>query len=193
MAAADPLPDADRRSVAGQIGQFLAAPRGVLAAAGFAPAPRAELTESLAVCVLPASAVTDPPADLLPLARPSGQWHHQVRTAGGPTHAARSVEQGFAAGGLEVNQVGPQPLAAKIDAAVTWVDANVPDDAATVRLLVAPAYYVHALLIVRGDLLSAVLVSQPDSFKRLDYEREYPFRDFLKRLAGERPGGTFAG
>lgn len=186
MATADPLSDADRQAVAGQLGRFLPPAR-----LGLAAARAPELTESLAVCVLPASAVADPPADLLPLVQPTGQWHHQVRTAAGPTHAARSAGQGLAAA-PEVQQFGPQPLAAKLDAAVTWADANLPDDA-VVRLLAVPAYYVHALVVVRGKRLSAVLVSQPAGFTRLEYEREYPLRDFLKRLAKEQPAGTFGG
>jgi hypothetical protein len=59
-----------------------------------------------------------------------------------------------------------------------------------VRLLVIPAYYVHALLLVRGRRYSAVLVDQPDGFTRLKYQKEYPLRDFLRRLAKERPAGT---
>jgi hypothetical protein len=189
MANPDPIPDATLRSVAAQLGEMLAAPAAAAAGALGRPA-RPELTESLAVCFLTAEQVTSPPADLAALARPSGTWHHQVRTAAGPTHLARSSPQAFAADELRVDQWLESPVAAKLDDALAWVDRRHPDDATTVRLLVAPAYYLHALLIVRGRNFSAVLVDKPDGLARLEYEREYPLRDFLRRLAREPMSGS---
>jgi hypothetical protein len=190
MATADPLPQAALQSVAAQLGQFLAAPPAQTPAA-LAVVQQPELAESLAVCFVTAAQVEDPPKDLGVLARPSGYWHHQVRTAAGATHMARSSRQGFAGtDDMQVEQLVASPVAAKIDAAIAWVDEEHPDDDATVRLLVIPAYYVHALLMVRGEKYSAVLADQPPGFTELKERKEYPLRKFLKRLAKESPSGT---
>jgi hypothetical protein len=192
MATADPFPDAAAAAVASQLGAFFPQP----AEEGVGPAapPRRELTESLAVCFLEARQVRRPPKDLSVLARPSGVWHHQVRTGGAATHLARSQQSGLAegAGAVEVQQLAETPIAGQIDRAMAWVDKNVKGRA-TVRLLVAPAYYLHALLIVRGEKLSAVLADQPPGFTQLEYEREYPLADFLKRLGKEKAAGTLTG
>jgi hypothetical protein len=55
---------------------------------------------------------------------------------------------------------------------------------------VIPAYFVHALLIIRGKKYSATLVDQPPGFTELREGKEYPLRKFLKRLAKEKPSGT---
>jgi hypothetical protein len=188
MAQPDPLPPAARSAVAKQLGQFLAMPK--TGPKAFAAAVGPELTESLAVCTIGADQVQNPPADLSTLVQPSGLWHHQIRTRTGPTHMAWSRQQGFGPDDQEVQQVVESPISDKLDRAMAWVDRHVPRDDATVRLLVIPAYYVNALAIIRKKKYTAVLVDQPPGFTRLTYEREYPLRDFLKRLAREKVGGT---
>jgi hypothetical protein len=189
MAKPDHLEPAVLRSVANQLSHFLAAPRGLMPLA-LGAIRKPELAESLAVCFVTAAQVTNPPADITVLARPSGLWHHQVWTEAGPTHMARSNQQGFSGVELEVSQLMESPIVAKVDAVVDWIDEFLTDDDATIRLLLIPAYYVHALLIVRGDKLSAVLVDQPTTFTQLKYEKEYTLKQFLKRLAKERISET---
>jgi hypothetical protein len=190
MANTDPISPAARKSIAEQLVQFLprakAAPKGRKAA----PAPAPELGESLAVCTLTAEQVRHPPADLMELAKPSGTWYHQVHTAGGATHAARSQTGGLRGKVHHVMQMLQSPVAPKIDAALTWLDAKLGKTAATVRLLIAPAYYVHALLIVRDKDLAAVLVDQPPGLTPLREQTEYPLKDFLTAIAQARPSGT---
>src|SRR5262249_10513514 len=131
--------------------------------------------------------------DLSVLARPSGTWHHQVRSAGVTTHMARSTRQDFAGEDLQVEQWVASPVAAKLDGAIVWVDEEHPDDDVTVRLLVIPAYYLHALLIIKGKKLSAVVVDQPPGFSELKEKKEYPLKRFLKRLSKEKMSGTLTG
>ena len=191
MATPDPLPAAVVESVADQLGRLLDAPaavtRGTL---NLAPDARPALAESLAVCNLSVDQVKNPDLDVDELARPSGFWHHQVRTGGRATHMASSVPAGFAEEGLEVSQWVESPIAGKIDDAIAWVDKNYPGDDATVRLLVAPAYLLHALLIVRGRKCDVVLVDQPEDRTRLKYGRRYTLRQFLAALAKETPSGN---
>jgi hypothetical protein len=83
-------------------------------------------------------------------------------------------------------------VAAKIDAAIGWADRHVKGRT-TVRLLVVPAYFVHAFAVVRdnpptpAERYTAVLIDQPETYTRLEYEREYPLAEFLKLLAKEKP------
>lgn len=187
MPSTDVLPPAALTDLARQIGPHVGGPTTErLFAASAAP----ELTESLAVCFVGADRVAAPPADLADLVRPSGVWHHQVRISAGATHFARSGQPGFTPDALELQQVVEGRVAAKLDAAIEWVDREVPDDAVVARLLVIPAYYVHALVLIDKSTYSAVLVDQPDRYRRLRYQKKYTLRAFLKALAGERPGGT---
>jgi hypothetical protein len=186
MATTDPFPAPAAASAASQLAAFFPPPPPG-APAALAPESR-ELAETLAVCVLTADHVRHPPRDLTALARPSGAWHHQVRTSGAPTHVARSEPSGFT-DGVEVQQLAETPVAAQIDRALAWADRHVKGRA-TVRLLIAPAYYLHALLVVRGEEFSAVLADQPPDYSRLEYEREYPLAEFLKLLSKEKLGGT---
>jgi hypothetical protein len=183
VAKPDPLSKTTLRSVAEQIGGFLAS-------AAAAPVAQPKLAESFAVCGVAADDVANPPQDLTVLTHPIGMWHHQIRTKGGSTHFARSQQAGFQSDDLDVHLVFASPVAAKIDRAITWVDRHVPDDAVTVRLLAIPAYYLHALVLIRKKKFSAVLADQPDGNRQLKYEKEYSLRDFLKRLSRERMTGV---
>lgn len=190
MAQPDPLPAGAPQAVVQQLGEFLSEP-GPGAALALSRTSQPELRESLAICFVSAEQVHHPPTDLGPLVQPTGVWHHQVRTATGATHMAISRQQGFGRADVQVEQFVESPIAPKLDAAMAWVDRTLSTDAtAVVRLLLIPAYYVHALVIIRKRKYSAVLVHQPSNFKQLQYEKEYSLRDFLKRLAKERMSTT---
>lgn len=190
MATTDKLPADTLKSIAAQLPSF--AGRGSmtgLTAAAAAVAEPDEVGESFAICVLDVAQVKKPPQDLAKLAKPSGYWHHQLRIGGIATHTAVSTKEGFG-DGHEVQQMFATPVAGKIDAAIRWVDKNVTGKA-TVRLLIAPAYLLHALLILATDgSLSAVLADQPTGFTQLELEKRYPLAEFLKSLAKETPAGT---
>jgi hypothetical protein len=188
VAQTDPLPQSSLTQVARQVGQLLTPPATAAAAMTVPAAP--ELAESLAICFVGADQVASPPVDLSVLAQMSGMCHHQIRSAVTTTHSAWSSQAGFDPAALDVQQVVESPIAARLDRAMAWVDRAVPRDTVTARLLVIPAYYVHALLLIRGKKLTAVLVDQPAGFKALKYEKEYPLKDFLRRLAREQPGRT---
>jgi hypothetical protein len=122
--------------------------------AGLPPAatpPPFELGESFAVYSLGAEYVEKGPpggADLAQLARKTGRWHHQIKVGKKPVGFARSTGEGDAA--VELQQIYVSDLAKYVDEAITWLDAyeeqnpngEAPDP--VVRLLVVPAYQVHA-------------------------------------------------
>jgi hypothetical protein len=180
----DKLPDGVVVLIAGQVSAFLStADAGLESTAVAFPQ---EVGESLAVCTVSLAQVKKPPADLSLLAKPSGYWHHQLRTGGVATHTALSMKPGFGPT-HEVEQVFATPLAGKIDDAIAWLDKNVTGRG-TVRLLVIPAYLTHALLLVRPDgPLEVVLADQPAQYTRLQPEMLYPLAEFLKLLSKETP------
>lgn len=193
MAKLDPLPASVSRGVADQLGRMLSAPASATRAAlNLAQSTRQALAESLAVCTLTAEQVGRHDLTADEVMRPTGAWHHQVRTGERATHMASSVPAGFAEEALEVSRWVASPIAGKIDDAIAWVDANYPDDDATVRLLVAPAYLLHALMIIRGRRCDVVLVDQPAGRTRLKYERRYTLKQFIAALSKETPCGTLA-
>lgn len=193
MATADPFSVAAAASVADQLTAFFPGRDPVAdgrEAARAAADP--ELTETLAVCFLEARHVRQPAGDFTWLGRPSGVWHHQIRSAGVATHVARSQQSGFADAGRDVvvQQLAESPIAGKLDQALAWVDRKVKGRA-TVRLLVIPAYCVHALLVDRSGTYSVVLADQPANYSHLAYEQEYPLTAFLKLLGKERFATSF--
>ncbi len=192
MANADPLSAKAVQSVATQLSNFLPSPKATVLGMASAPLKQPAVAESLAVCYLTVQQVTKPPENLTVLVTPSGMWCHLVRTANAATHMAMSHAHAFGSDELEVQQLGESPVAAKLDGALTWLDEHAPDDNVTVRLLIAPAYFVHALAIIRPKKTSVVLVDQPDGMTTLQSETEYPIKDFLKRLAKAIPGMSLA-
>ncbi len=192
MANADPLSAKAIQSVATQLSNFLPSPKSTVLGMASAPLKQPAVAESLAVCYLTVQQVTKPPENLKSLVAPSGMWCHQVRTASGATHLAMSQSHAFGSDELEVQQLGESPVAAKLDDAITWLETTVPDDNVTVRLLIAPAYFVYALAIIRPKKITVMLVDQPDGTTTLQPEREYPIKDFLKRLAKASPGMSLA-
>jgi hypothetical protein len=194
MATTDTLDNATRTAIAGKLASFVAKSATLPAAPAAAAAPAASsLGESLNICTLTVEQVLHPPADLAAIAKPSGMWHHQVHTGGVATHTARTHVSGLGGGGHEVTQVFETPIARKIDDAIAWLDTQLGDTPATVRLLIAPAYYLHALLVIRGNDYSAVVADQPATYTQLKIKTLYPLKDFVAKLALENPSGNLTG
>jgi hypothetical protein len=183
MAHAESLSDDVLNVVAEQIGAMLPGvyDKEQLSGAGV------EIGETFEVWVLGLDAVTQPLNDLKLSAHPRGLWH-QVRLNGQPQIFARSILLGVRPSSWRVVEVFQSTLAEKIDEAITWVDLNVPDDLLT-RLLVVPAYQVHAFWLLPdqgpGQVLvidSSARLARLQSPKRLLSETE-----FLEALCSERP------
>lgn len=190
MATPDPLSAAARKQVARQLGPFVRGPgAAAVRAAAFGPAaaasPPGQLAEGYAQVTVGLADVLAPPADPARLLDPTGAWAHALRTGADATHLAVSRSSSFDPDDQQVLGVFAGPLPGKIDAVARWLDEHDKDDDAVVRLLNFPAFYTTAFGILRGKKASAVLIDQPADFKELKYEKEYPLKEFLTRLARE--------
>src|SRR5262245_20890226 len=139
MAHADALPQGVIDNVASQVG----AEAGKGLGAAVLQSKTMELTESFSLWALGADVVAKTYADLAQLARQTGRWHHQIKIDGKAQAFARSMPLGPDAANWSLRELFRSEIAGKIDEAIAWVDTNVTGDP-LVRLLVAPAYQLHA-------------------------------------------------
>jgi hypothetical protein len=180
MAHADLLPAKVLDTIAGELGsQFV--PLLGLKGPG---AGKVEIKESFAVRLLGRDAVTKANTDIGKLAVSTGQWHHQVRYDSQPKAFARSMPTGPADTDWQVTSLFESDIAKRIDEAIEWVDANVKDDP-LVRLLICPAYYVHAFWLLREGKSQLLVVDMPRGFEHLKRLTLYSSKEFLERLAKE--------
>jgi hypothetical protein len=181
MAHADPLPNDVLDSVAAKIGSQIGGSLGALSLT----AATLEMTESFSVWFLGADAVGDPTIDISQSARNTGQWHHQINAGGKPEAFARSQPLGPDAASWTIQEFFTSEIAKKIDDAIDWIDQNVTGDPLA-RLLVVPAYQVHAFWLKEGDASRVVVVDMPAGFSHLQYQKVYTSKEFLEALAKEQ-------
>jgi hypothetical protein len=184
MLHAEPTPNPEAmKHVADQIGQRL----GRLAdTREFALAEPLVLGETLPVWVLGAEAVQGGAKGLELAARPTALWHHQVTSGPRPVAFARSIALGPSPEDWKVQEATASPIAEAIARAIRWTEANVDHDAVA-RLLIAPAYYLHALWLLGSQQGHIVIADRPRAYEALRLEHLYTTDEFLKVLAGLRP------
>lgn len=179
MAHTDRVPDRLLDDIAVQIGARVPL---LLAEHPIGPDDPVEITETFEVLQLsPDQVRAGSPDDLRGLVGTT--HHHQVAVAGRPALYARSAPRDGRAGWTVV-ELAASPLAAELDRAITVIDAMPADD--LVRLLVAPAYHLHAFLLL-GTETRVVVVR---AARRLaDLPRLHPFGGsaFLATLRAVRP------
>lgn len=180
MAHTDALPNDVLDAVAAHIG----AEAGGSFGAGVLQ-KKMELMESFAVWSLGADAVTKSGVDLSQLAQQTGRWHHQINIDGKAEAFARSMSLGPDAASWSVREMFESEIAKKIDDAIEWVDQNVEGDP-LVRLLVIPAYHVHAFWLKEGDASQVLVVDMPQGFTQLQSGTLYSSAEFLEALAKEQ-------
>jgi hypothetical protein len=144
-----------------------------------------ELTESFSVWSLGADAVAKVHADLAQLAHNTGRWHHQIKIDGKADSFARSMPLGPDAADWSVREVFASDVARKIDEGIEWIDRNVPGDP-LVRLLVVPAYHLHAFWLTEGGVSQVLVVDMPPGFSKLQPGKLYTSKEFLEALAQEQ-------
>ena len=181
MAHADTLPNDVIDTVAAQIGAGAAMSLG----AAVLQKKSVELTESFAVWALGADAVPKSGTDLTQLARQTGRWHHQIKLDGKAESFARSMPLGPNAANWSVREMFESEIAKKIDDGIEWVDRNVKGDP-LVRLLIVPAYHVHAFWLKEGDASQVLVVDMPQGFTKLQTGKLYTAKEFLEALAQEQ-------
>lgn len=185
MAHSDTLPIDTAKAIASQVGQRLASVATPARLAAPAGPPGPDLGETFSVWVLGLDAVTRSHEDISKLAVQTGRWHHQIRYGGRPQAFARSVPTGPKPDDWAVTQLFESRVAERIDEAVDWVDQNVQGDP-LVRLLIMPAYYLHAFWLVEPDQSQLLVVDMPDGYTRLKYKTLYDPKIFLDHLAQEQ-------
>jgi len=185
MARPDDIPSDVVEFVARQIGEQIprVAPEELLRGASV------ELNESLAVWCLGGDRIAtglDRNADFEGLVTPTGRWHHQLKFDGKPAMFGRSTPLGPDAESWQLRELFVSPISEKIDRAISWVDENVSEDC-VVRLLIVPAYHIHALWLKFEDGEGRVLVADsPEQLTGIDVMRLYASYEFLEALTQEQ-------
>lgn len=190
-------------SIARQIGEWLPESKQENTFLGIrevtAPTPKAKLKETLAVYTLEVKAIQSDngtASDLSSLAQPTNSWHHQVKQSDG-SHAFARSSTDDKSGQHSLDELFYGTLAEKIDKAISWADAHVPDTMLA-RLLLVPSYRVEALWFfpkecheneAAGDEI--YVMTAPQSFTKLAPDNLYSARDFLEALRHEKPVGGF--
>jgi hypothetical protein len=181
MAHSDVLPDDVIDNLAAQIGSEAGRTLG----AAILQRKTIEMTESFSIWALGADLVTKVDVDLSQLARQTGRWHHQIKVDGKAESFARSMPLGPSATDWSVRELFESEISQKIDDAIDWIDQNVQGDP-LVRLLIIPAYHLHAFWLLDGTLSQVLVVDMPPSFTKLQYGRLYSSREFLETLSQEQ-------
>lgn len=146
-----------------------------------------KLHETIDVWGLDADAVATATADLEQLAHPTGRWQHQIKIDGSATAYARTKPIGADPDAWVVTEVVHSEIAGKIDDAIDWLDKQSGiSDEAVVRLLVVPAYHLHAFWILDAGKQSVVVVSAPEGRTGLQTKVVYTVEKFLDKLRDER-------
>jgi hypothetical protein len=189
MAHAPEIPRDALMSIASQIGERLPAP-GAPGAAGLAKEARVEIGESFPVYMLGLEAIRGHDRTLASIVRSTGVWQHQIRYGSAAQDIARSTAPppGSTVGGAgwKVQEVVHSAAAPRIDAAIAWIDKNVPHDALA-NLLLVPAFYLTAFWLHEQGRDDVVIADMPPRLGELQMLRLYTADEFLDQLSGVKP------
>jgi|SRR6185436_17036475 len=180
MAHAESLPNDVLEAVAEQIGAILP---GVADSADLRDA-QVTMGETFELWALGADAITQPINDLNQLATQTGRWHHQVAYRGEIGSFARSAPLGAEPSSWRVAEFFESPLAKKIDEAINWIDQNTDMDP-LVRLLVVPAYQLHAFWLLDAENVQVFVIDCPSQFTYLRSGYLFSQDEFLQSLRQE--------
>lgn len=197
MATPGTLPDDVLDRIADQIGLLMAdastafSPRGVEEDVGAASEAPIEMTHTFEIWVLSVDALRQPANNLSQLAKPTGDWHHQINRSGITDFFARSCQVGQPEADdrpstWQVVELLQSQLAEQIDHAVDWTNKHVHEDLVA-RLLVVPAYQLHAFLLLKDGKSQIFVIDCPErlGYLRSDEVLDEPF--FLESLRKEQP------
>lgn len=194
MPHSDSLSDMLQDSLAEQIGQLL----GCLYDDRDPPPGLAELRETFDLWMLELDMLTYGAAQKLrldALTRRLDRYHHQITISGNAVAFARSTVTTRQPARARLEELFVSPLAQKIDRAIDWIDEEATGEP-LVRLLVVPAFYLHAMWLVYPDRESSVLVVDaaglpptafPAFLNGLRAEQLHGDDAFLRALAGTAP------
>jgi hypothetical protein len=140
-----------------------------------------EIGESFPIWMIGMTSTVNPEIALR-AATPTGYWHHQIRHAGQATEFAKSRPLGPGPRDWMVEEIVTSRIAERVDSAITVLDREVPGDE-QIRLLVFPAYFLHAFWIGSGPDSRLLLIDRPEYITDLEYGQVYGFNDFVQRLS----------
>jgi hypothetical protein len=161
-------------SLARQIGEML--PPSL--AKSLAADRRVELAESVPLCFVPVIDEWKKHLRLDEIAQPTGLWHHQIRVDGSAVYFARSRPSESESADWLVEEVVDSPIAKAIEETIEWADDQVEDDSSP-QLLVAPAYYLHALWLAPNR----VTIVEPGTAIAFERKRWYSAEEFVQILS----------
>lgn len=155
MATTKQLPPEVLKRVADQIGERLGVfKEDANSSLFFTPEaaetqPQVDLGESFQVWTLPADALDEfeNGLDLPQIARPTADWHHQIRSDNQALSFARSKALGPDAESWSLRELFVSRLAEKIGLAIDWIEENAPADV-EVRYLSVPQHQVDAFWFI---------------------------------------------
>jgi hypothetical protein len=177
------LPNEILHRIAGKISDHVG--RGVPAHQWRSDIDRLELAEHFEVWVLERHIARSKEERMASMARRTGRWHHQIRSAGGINHYARSAAYGPDPSDWLITNLFESALAPKIDETIRWLDTAELTGDPQVRLLVVPYYLLDVFWLESESNDSFVLISKPDAVINMEREHLYPLDDFLGILAAQ--------
>lgn len=147
-----------------------------------------ELAESISLWMLGAAEIADAQAGLSQTAKKTGRWHHQLLFGGQALAFARSMPLGDGQdpASWRVLEAFESPMAGAINTALEWVVENIGGDP-LVRLLVVPAYQVHALWLIVDGSAELYIVDCPQTFASMAVGTLMSEQEFLQALLVESP------
>lgn len=155
MATTKQLPPEVLRTVANQIGERLGVFKEHPISSPFFTTgagenrPQVDLGESFEVWTLPAGALDEfeKGLDLPQIARPTGYWHHQIRSDQQARSFARSKPLGSDPESWSLRELFVSPLAEEVGRAIDWIEERVPEDV-KVTYLSVPQHQVEAFWLI---------------------------------------------
>jgi len=113
-------------------------------------------------------------------------WHHQILFDREAKAFARTVFRHADTSSFEISEVVYSSLAAEIEQALSWLEEHADRDY-SLRLLLAPAFYIAALWLSHHDEESIVIAKKPEGYDLLVKEKLYTSDEFLQTLAEHNP------
>lgn len=190
--------------VADDIGELIAGPTIPVSldfSSGDEPGASAEsasydMTEHFAVWVINYDDLMQPAdekASAIKIPKPTNRWHHQIRKGGKVTGYARSAESESDA--LALRQFFDSEIASDIDNAITVLDQMERSNPLfsesdwVTRLLVVPAYQVHAFWLVNetSDQSLVLLIGAPSQLEGTSRKELISLESFVALLRQLQP------
>lgn len=196
MAHTDALPDSTLDTITRKLGDLIGA-----LDVRFVEGQPLELAETFSVWMLDAVGSTQVNKEVSELAQATRRWHHQIKMGGQAVAFARSSPLGPGPDDWSIEELSrpllPEPakenhiadtgLAADIDEAIRWIDANAQGDP-LVRLLVSPVDCLTAFWLVGAGWSQVLVIDKPMEYTHLECRRLYRTREFLSLLNQEHRG-----